>query len=451
MHKLLRPATLSALLILTAAAAAPTRAAGADKPDGGAEAAARARYDAAADYSAGLGGRALLVMLDGRVVYERYDRGWNADSPHPLASGTKSFVGPLAAAAIQDKILPGWDAKVSDALPAWRDDAVKREITVRHLLSLSSGLNPMDAAVASRGGGRMLGDAAKRRAERLGLGAAREADDKHAAALAARMTGRPGGQFEYGPTHFYAFGAYLEARLAAADGPHKTVEDYFRARIGDPIGLKVARWGKDKAGHVNLPGGMALTAREWAKFGEFVRLGGAVRRPDGSLEQLIDPALLAECLRPSANNPQYGLTWWLPSGDGDVNAADAGDPAAGPVTTNGPAADSATRPGDAAGSSPATRPGVNPNDPARRRRQAEQMRAIATPDGMPAKVYMAAGLGKQRLIILPEQKLVVVRYAETTREGQRYSDAKLIGMVMGWPPVTPPAPAGAAGPGGGRG
>jgi hypothetical protein len=76
---------------------------------------------------------------------------------------------------------------------------------------------------------------------------------------------------------------------------------------------------------------------------------------------------------------------------------------------------------------------VNPNDPAKRRRQVEQMRAIATPDGTPAKVYMAAGLGKQRLIVMPDQKLVVVRYAEATREGQlRFSDAELVRLVMGW-------------------
>ena len=100
-------------------------------------------------------------------------------------------------------------------------------------------------------------------------------------------------------------------------------------------------------------------------------------------------------------NPQYGLTWWLASGDGDVDAADGGDPA-------------------------------------RRRPQAGQIQAIAMPDGTPAKVYMAAGLGKQRLIVMPDQKLVIVRYAESIREGQQYSDAKLIELLMGWAPVPRP-------------
>jgi len=37
--------------------------------------------EAAADYSARLGGRAVLVMVDGEIVFERYDNGFE---PGPL-------------------------------------------------------------------------------------------------------------------------------------------------------------------------------------------------------------------------------------------------------------------------------------------------------------------------------------------------------------------------------
>jgi CubicO group peptidase (beta-lactamase class C family) len=363
---------------------------------------AKANHDAAADYSASLGGRALLVMIDGKTVYERYDHGWTADRPHPLASGTKSFSGLLAAAAIQDNIIDGWDARVSDAIPRWRDDPAKRDITLRQLLSLSSGLDATDPAVESRGGGRLLGEGAARRNDRIEQSNVPPADDKHAAALAAKMTGKPGKQFEYGPTHFYAFGAYLEARLKSTNSPHKTVEEYFTARLAKPLGLKVAYWNRDKLGHVNLPGGMLLTAREWAKLGQFVLQSGAVRNDDGTLNQVLDAALLAECFKPSVTNPNYGLTWWLPGGDGDAMVADAGN---------------------------------NPDNPLRRRLQASQMQGFNDPAGKPVRVYMAAGLGKQRLLILPDHNTVIVRFAEATREGFRYSDAKLVGLVMGWTPA----------------
>ena len=50
----------------------------------------KAKYEAAADYSAGLGGRALLVMVDGKVVYERYDRGWAAERPTPSPAAPRA-------------------------------------------------------------------------------------------------------------------------------------------------------------------------------------------------------------------------------------------------------------------------------------------------------------------------------------------------------------------------
>ena len=54
------------------------------------------RFAKAADYSAQLSGRALLIQREGSVIFERYDNGWAAGRPHPLASGTKSFTGVMA-------------------------------------------------------------------------------------------------------------------------------------------------------------------------------------------------------------------------------------------------------------------------------------------------------------------------------------------------------------------
>ena len=45
---------------------------------------------------------------------------------------------PLAAAAIQGKIIPGWDARVSDAIPQWRDDPL---FPIRYTLATEQGKN----------------------------------------------------------------------------------------------------------------------------------------------------------------------------------------------------------------------------------------------------------------------------------------------------------------------
>lgn len=354
----------------------------------------------AADYSAEHAGRALLVMRDGKVLHERYDNGWTAQRPHPLASGTKSFSGILAAAAIQDGFIPDWDTKVVSDLPTWAGDPLKSQITLRHLLSLSSGLEPGDNVVGGRGGGRLLGAGAAQRAQRLERQGGPEPADLYAASLALPMAGKPGAQFRYGPSHFYSFGAYLEARLVAANAPQTTVDAYLKARIIEPLGITSMLIGRDKAGHPNLPGGMLLTARDWAKFGQFVLDRGAITLPDGTKKQLLREDLLAELFKPSAANPRYGLTWWLPSGDGSTEEADTGG---------------------------------NLNERLQRRSLDAQTAALKAPDGKPLTVYMAAGLGKQRLLVVPELDLVIVRFAEATAKGSDYSDAELARRLLAVP------------------
>lgn len=107
-----------------------------------------------------------------------------------------------------------------------------------------------------------------------------------------------------------------------------------------------------------------MTARDWARFGEFVRLGG---RWGG--RQLVDAQALAENFQGSAANPAYGLTWWL-NAPVDPSFARATPPMA-------TAADLWTVVGDA-----------------------------------PADTVMAAGAGNQRLYIIPSLGLVVARQAD---------------------------------------
>ncbi|MCU0963319.1 MAG: beta-lactamase family protein [Pirellulaceae bacterium] len=350
-------------------------------------------FTKAADYSAQHSGRALLIQRDGKVIFERYENDWAANRPHPLASGTKSFTGVMAMMAVQDGLLK-LDELASDTLTEWKTDPRKSKITVRHLLTLSSGLPAGDRELAGgRSGARLLGEGAAKRAERLGLNAGDpRPDNLNERAIALPCELEPGTRFQYGPSHFYAFSEVLQRKLKQGAQPEKTTLDYLRRRVLEPVGIEVARIGRDRAGNPNLPGGMLLTAREWAKFGQFVLDGGSVKQPDGAGKNLLRPELLEQCFVPSATNPSYGLTWWLRSAD--------------------PAADVEGLLG-------------------RVRRQAAQNQAMTGPDGKPLRVMMAAGLGKQRLYVIPQYQLVVVRFAEATAQGQRFDDRELLGRILG--------------------
>lgn len=360
-----------------------------------------ARGDAAADYSSKLAGRAVLIMHDGEVVYERYDNGWKPRSPHMLASGTKSFSGVLAMFAVQDGLLE-LDEPACDTIAEWRNDERKKRITVRMLLDLSSGLDPAEETIGSAGRLTL-------RDGTLSPHKGPKVDDKFAAAIAVEAVNEPGKKFVYGPSHFYAFGELLQRKLEArnAEDPSfpVTVTAYMHARIFEPLSIYVSFFGKDAEGNPNLPGGCFLSAREWAKFGEFVRLGGVVRAPTAedpvAVKRLLKRELLDQCFVPSSANPAYGLTWWLP---GNAAAEGAGSDAA--------------------------------DMPLRERLRARAMQneasaSIVDEKERRVKVWMAAGLGKQRLYVLPDHGLVVVRFAENAAEGRGFDNAAFLGHVLG--------------------
>ena len=94
---------------------------------------------AAADYSRPRRGQSLLIMHQGDILFEDYPNRGGSDRGWELASGTKSFTGVMAAAAVQDGLLH-LDERAADTLREWRGDPLKRRITIHQLLSLESGL-----------------------------------------------------------------------------------------------------------------------------------------------------------------------------------------------------------------------------------------------------------------------------------------------------------------------
>lgn len=313
---------------------------------------------AAADYNARLGGVSFLVMENGRTTFENYPNGGAPERAWELASGTKSFSGVLAAVAVKDGLLR-LDERASDTLAEWRADGLKKDVTLRQILTLTSGLKPA----------------------RVGK------PPSYADAVNFPMLAEPGATFEYGPLNFQIFGEILRRKLQSFEGGRfKTPLDYLQARIFDPLGMRPAQWNRDADGQPNLPSGADFTAREWAQFGEFVRLGG---RHEGRL--LVDEQALAENFVGSDVNAGYGLTWWLNATPKDETLARS-----------------------------------------RTMREASDLFTHPRRHELPEDLFMAAGAGGQRLYVIPSRGLVVVRqYPKLFELGKRsrsrqFSDVELL-------------------------
>lgn len=233
-------------------------------------------YEAASKYLESVNGHAMLVYEDGQLVFERYMNGHAAEKPHLLASGTKSFSGFMAVAAQEDGLLK-LDEKLSETIVEWEEDAQKKDITIRQLLSLSSG-------IAGGENGQVPGY-------------------KQAVEL-AKVTGAPGKRFQYGPIPYQIFGEVMRRKLVTS-GKAKDPLDYLQQRLFSPLGMKYEVWREDAEKMPHLPSGAFFTAREWAKFGLFILNGGSWEG-----KQIVKSDSLAECFKPATANPSYGMTFW---------------------------------------------------------------------------------------------------------------------------------------------
>src|SRR5712692_2579829 len=230
----------------------------------------------AAKYSESKRGVSMLVMQNGRTIFEHYANGGSARDRWPIFSGTKSFWGIAALAAVRDGLFK-LDDLVSDTITEWKSDARKSRITIRQLLNQTDGIEG---------------------ASRLQRASIR---DRNAMAIRLPTVAEPGSAFIYGPSHLQIFSELLRQKLGGRD-----VITYFEGRVSNRLGLGRLNYKKDARGNPLPATGFELTAREWARLGELVLGHGSYHG-----RQIVPAALLRDAFTGSAVNPSYGLTFWL--------------------------------------------------------------------------------------------------------------------------------------------
>src|SRR6266480_4233408 len=230
----------------------------------------------AAKYSESKRGVSVLVMQNGRTIFEHYANGGSAGGRWPIFSGTKSFWGIAALAAARDGLFK-LDDPVSDTITEWKNNPRKSQITIRELLNQTDGIEG---------------------ASRLQRPSIR---DRNAMAIRLSAVAEPESAFIYGPSHLQIFSELLRRKLKGRD-----VIGYFEARVSNRLGLGRLNYKKDARGDPLPATGFELTAREWARLGELVLGKGSYHG-----RQIVPAALLREAFAGSVANSSYGLTFWL--------------------------------------------------------------------------------------------------------------------------------------------
>src|SRR5258708_5593782 len=161
----------------------------------------------AAKYSESRRGSAMLVMQNDRTIFEHYANGGSANRRWPIFSGTKSFWGIAALAAVQEGLFR-LDDPVSNTITQWKTDPRKAPITIRQVLSQTDGIEG---------------------ASRLQRASIR---DRNVMAIAVPSAAEPGSAFIYGPSHVQIFSELLRRKLG-----WRSVISYFEAHVANRLGL----------------------------------------------------------------------------------------------------------------------------------------------------------------------------------------------------------------------
>ena len=230
----------------------------------------------------------VVVVRGARIAAERYFREAYREKPHNLKSASKVVISTLVGIAVDQGLLT-LDRSIATWLP-YPDlfsDRRKAAITPRHLLSMTSGLEPTSYQTYNTWISRK---------------------DWVRAALERPMVAEPGTVFQYstGDTHI------LSGILTAVCGT--STRAYAERKLFGPMDIRVQGWDEDPGG-VSLGGNnLSLLPRDMAKLGLLYLDGGVF----GS-HRIVSRGWIEDAVRPNALGDHevygaYGYLWYIRPG-----------------------------------------------------------------------------------------------------------------------------------------
>lgn len=226
----------------------------------------------------------LLILHKGKIVYERYAEGWDKDTPHFMASVTKSVTSALVGIAIGEGVIGGVDDKVvtyfpeAVGMPGWQE--IKRDMTIEHLLTMTSGI------------------LTETYEEWNGFYSPDQTDSALYAFLLPQKTA-PGKKFAYEN----AAPSILLGIIARATG--RDVVEYAREKLFTPLGMTSVEWLRAADGLPFGAFGISMTSRDMLRFGYLYLNQG--RWDD---KQIIPADYVAVTPPRSKARKAYGYMFW---------------------------------------------------------------------------------------------------------------------------------------------
>jgi CubicO group peptidase (beta-lactamase class C family) len=247
----------------------------------------------------GNGTQAFIVIHDDRILLERYGHGFRRDSWVTSFSVAKSFVSTLVGMAIEQGHIRGLDEPITTHLPELRErDPRFAQITIRHLLTMASGLDYREFRWRLLDGDDPL--------------TTYHPDQRLVSLRNTRIVAPPGREFLYNKYHPQLLGMILERSTGMS------VSAWTQQRLWTPLGMEFdGAWSLDSttSGFEKMEAGLNGRPIDFAKLGRLFLMRGAWNGRPLLSSTWVD---MATGIDPGGAAPprgggalSYALMWWV--------------------------------------------------------------------------------------------------------------------------------------------
>lgn len=228
----------------------------------------------------------MVIAHRGRQRLAEVFRGPPVDQPVNIKSVSKTLVSLIAGMARDRGLFASVDATLADLAPALipaGSDPRVAQLTLGQLLSMQAGLQ--------RTSGR-------------GYGAWVNSDDWVAYALQRPFVAEPGTRMLYSTGSYHVLGAVL----ASLSG--KSLLAMARDWLGEPLGIEILPWTRDRQGRYLGGNEMALSPEAMIRVAELCRMGGQWQGRQVLSTNWLQESWRARTLSPYSGH-DYGYGWFI--------------------------------------------------------------------------------------------------------------------------------------------
>ena len=235
----------------------------------------------------------IVVIKNGTLLIEEYFNGSDRDSFHDPKSVGKTIASTITGIAIDEKHIKSEYETLKSFydLTSYKNHSVKKDnVTLKSLLTMSSGFNGDDDDYSNRGNEEYM----------------YPTDNwvKFALDLPMRDDKAVGEAYSYFTAGVVVLGDILDKSV-----PNGLV-NYTDKKLFKPLGITTYKWQYTPQGVGNTAGSVQLRALDFAKYGQLYKNGGQWEGQQILSEDWVNKSLSKHIKQPHSDDSYYGYLFW---------------------------------------------------------------------------------------------------------------------------------------------